>query len=421
MKYKVKFSLGLLIFFLLVGIYFLDEYLTKKNDRYEDSASVALFFKNENCTKLELKNEHGEFVFVRKNFESPWQMTEPKNVLADQDAVNNMLVLLRNISIQRKVKSIDTKESGLETPKITFKLTFLNGTTKVLDIGNNLATNGSDGFYLPSAYAKSHQKPQFLIVDNSSISWFEENTFDSLRSKHIIDFALANINGLQISNLTDTNDPNSTILLKLNNDDEWISETPISTEASAEFITQYLQYLQELKTQKIIDTPSTHELNALEINLKKPAALITLEEKETQTVLKLPIYMSSAGVFIKLADDALAMFELDEWANLVPPFKAFRDRSVFLNSQCSSNLGTLTAVDIIDNASQADLKKYGLTDPQKIFYCDSTKKDETSLEPKVLVGNRVPLDEKNVYLKRSDSNNVYIVDTELLSALADSK
>ena len=134
--------------------------------------------------------------------------------------------------------------------------------------------------------------------------------------------------------------------------------------------------------------------------------------------------MTKSGVFINMPDGALAQVALEKWPDLVPTFKHFRNRSVMLgmDSKCDSELETLIADDVLDNVSSVDLQKFGFQKPIKTFTCSVSQtetKDTKKLE--VIIGNRVPLNEKSVYVKRSDSNTVYIVNSESLSELAERK
>jgi hypothetical protein len=77
----------------------------------------------------------------------------------------------------------------------------------------------------------------------------------------------------------------------------------------------------------------------------------------------------------------------------------------------------MSADDIILNPSNADLEYFGITKPLKVFYFEFN--EAAKIKPiKIIVGNRVPKNEKSVYLKLSDSPNVYIVDAGWLSLLA---
>jgi len=427
MSYRFKLFIGLFILLCLVVLYIADERFSQKQIQKEESNSVALYFENSDCTLVSLTNEHGTFTFERETFADLWIMTSPKQLLADQDTINSMLVSLRNISVQREVLGEQNiHETGLDNPKIRIELGFEKDKSQILEFGHNLSVQSESAFQLPSAYAKVSSKNGVLVVDNSSISTFSEQDFSQLRTKKIANFNLSDVSFISVHQLSlEMNDKlseheksDSNIELQSINH-QWMSVAPVQTKADSAFIVQYLQMFQNTSADRVIESPLENKLDAIGINLASPAASIILKNPESEIIYETSLYLSKSGVFIQMKDGALAQIELDQWPTLVPKFKAFRDRSVFLNTQCSAKISTLTALDIIDNVPFDDFKKYGLDKPLRELKCSNETSDDSSSEPSVLIGGRVPFDEKSLYVKRSDSDTVYIVDNELLSALAD--
>jgi hypothetical protein len=77
----------------------------------------------------------------------------------------------------------------------------------------------------------------------------------------------------------------------------------------------------------------------------------------------------------------------------------------------------MTADDMILNPTNDQLNSFGITKPLKVFSFEFNE-SSNSKPIKIIIGNRVPKNEKNVYLKRSDSPTVYIVEAGWLSLLA---
>lgn len=417
MKFAQKFLLGTALLGGLVGIYFLDESRTTKKEQIAQENAVALYFNNADCIKFSMKNENGEFIFERKDSDSSWTMTTPKTVMADQDAVNSTLVLLRNLSVQRALDTPNTLDSfGLTHPSVTFSVTLKNNTTKTLSLGKNLDVNPDSDFKLPSMYAQTSGRTKILVVDNSSLSSFTDKKYDDFRTKQISHFKFSDVSDIVITA------NNQTLELKLNNNQEWSIVAPQTFAADQTFVSTYLQTFKDLFADNIVESIDQNFFSTQNIVNEQPTALINFKDANQNLLQNIPIYMSKNGLWIRMNDGAFGQIALDKWTNLVPTLKYFRNRELMFNAhaKCDAEFNEVIADDIIDHPSSEDLQKFGLQEPRKTFICHSDEKDEqnSSKTLTISIGGHVPLDEKNVYVKRSDSDSVYIVSNDELSRLA---
>lgn len=417
MKFGHKLLLGTILLGGLVGVYFLDESKTEKKEQLTQEKSVALYFNNNDCTKFSMKNINGNFVFERKDFESPWYMISPKNVMADQDTINSLLVLLRNISVQREFETANDLDAfGLGHPNLTLSVTLENNTQKTVSFGKNLDMNPDSTIKLPSAYAQTTGRGSILVVDNSSLSSFSDKKYEDLRTKQVGYFKSADVSNITIQSNEET------IELTLNQDHKWLITTPQTFDVDQDFIAVYLQTFRELFVDNIVESPDNRFFSLHNITLDQPTAQISFFDSNKKSLQNIPIYLSKNGLWIKMDDGSFGQLTLDKWTTFVPALKSFRNLELMHNTQakCEKNFNDLIADDIIDQTSEEDLQKFGLQEPRKTFIChlDDNGEQTASNTLTISVGNHVPLNEKNVYVKRSDSDSVYIVSHEALSALA---
>ena len=195
--------------------------------------------------------------------------------------------------------------------------------------------------------------------------------------------------------------------------------------------------------------------------LTRPAAVVTFKNSSGKILQSFNLGITTDGIYATMKEGAVAKISLDLWPELVPKEKYFRNRLILINVSIDhiskinlsnslafvkkdnnwyrvsaptqqpavsetpnqdaftffSNWELMTADDIILNPTSQNLSEFGINKPLKEFLFEFS--DASKVKPiKIIVGNRVPKNEKSVYLKRSDSPNVYIVDAGWLSLLA---
>jgi hypothetical protein len=132
-----------------------------------------------NVVEMRLRNKNGAFTFVKEGME--WKMTEPRDVPAENLAVNAMLRKIQN----DKVKSIISEDFsnpdafGLRKPGFVVDLYIGEGKAHKQLMFSFLKGNVSNG--------KDSSRPHVFTVDSTFIKEFDKSFFD-LRDKKIVTF-----------------------------------------------------------------------------------------------------------------------------------------------------------------------------------------------------------------------------------------
>src|SRR5581483_1430111 len=128
-----------------------------------DAAPKILSLNEGDITKVDLKKKTGEEVVLAKNASGKWEMTAPKQLPVDQEAVTSMMSTLSSLNSDRLVeaKSTNLEQYGLTQPALTVTITKKDGKTQELLIGDDTPTGSA-------AYAKLETDPRiFTLATNN--------------------------------------------------------------------------------------------------------------------------------------------------------------------------------------------------------------------------------------------------------------
>lgn len=465
MKFSTTVVLGLFTIGGLVGVYYGESYYSQKKEEREKEASFAIYFETKDILKFSIQNSHGIFSFVRDTNEKPWQIVSPIALSADQDAVNNLLASIQQLTLQQELPNTENlvagdkkalAEFGLENPKIIVSIDLKNKKQAKLFLGSALGIgNKVSGNISPaSAYAMSTNKEKLLIVEYNFSSMIENKKLEDFRTKRISSFQKEDISSFEVSY-------NGNIINVIKNKETWEVAKPHKWPADLGFVSDYLMRYQGVLADKIYEKSEINEALLEKLNLKKPTANVTFKDASGKVIDAFNFGITKQGIYTFIKDGAIAKLNLELWPDLVPQEKMFKNRLVMLDVALEkitkinlastlaflkkdnnwykissptqqpsvsetpshdafsffSNWEFLTADDLILNPSAKELEIFGITKPLKVFSFEFSEAEK--LQPiKIIVGNRVPKNEKSVYLKRSDSPIVYIVDAGWLSLLA---
>src|SRR6266480_7043170 len=136
-------SKGLLIasflLLLLTGVLWWSNKKAAKADKEPvDSTTTKLVtIPEDQFLEIEIKHRSGEAIHLRRN-DSKWQITAPKPLPADSDAVSSMLSSLSSLSSDRTVedKATSLDQYGLTQPAIELDIIDKNKKTSRLLIGD---------------------------------------------------------------------------------------------------------------------------------------------------------------------------------------------------------------------------------------------------------------------------------------------
>jgi hypothetical protein len=262
---------------------------------------------------------------------------------------------------------------------------------------------------------------------------------------------------------------------------DWSITSPRELLADANNVGLFLDRWSRLRVEKVTEKAAVSDSNKESLGLAAPAATIEILGAEGKVLQKFELGMTTESMYVTMADGAVGNVDLGQFTDLVPDLKYFRDRRVMRDvslgdvvklrtssgreyqkegsnwyavgeaakttapapapssaakpadgdaTPAAGSAGKtsskdaydvfsqwefLVADDVVDNPS-SNLTDYGLSTP--IARLVFGFKDGGPAPVEVLVGNRVPSNEKLVYVKRVDTPEVYSVETQWLEPLA---
>src|SRR2546430_5791120 len=109
-----------------------------------DTPPKILDLKEADISKVEIKKKASEELALEKNSSGKWQITAPKPLGADQDAVSSMVSTLSSLNSERLVdeKAADLKQYGLAQPALEIDLTTKDKPQRLL-IGDDTPTGSA--------------------------------------------------------------------------------------------------------------------------------------------------------------------------------------------------------------------------------------------------------------------------------------
>ncbi|MES2615070.1 MAG: DUF4340 domain-containing protein, partial [Bdellovibrionota bacterium] len=230
--------------------------------------------------------------------------------------------------------------------------------------------------------------------------------------------------------------------------------------ADERFITSFIQTFQSLYVQSVVEKNESLKRGLQKYGLATPAAKIQFKDAQNKLLQEFNLGITKEAVYVQMPDGAVGKLNLASWPDYVPKAVKFQNRQVLLGLETAkittiqlnpslyyvkkdsswykltslaatinekdkpnsdalsffSNFEFMAASDLIANPTQSDLDKFGLTKPVKKFsFIFGKEMKPQSVE--ISIGNRPALDKKSVYLKRSDSSTVYVVNGDWLEQL----
>lgn len=145
-----------------------------------DTPPKILSLNEADIIKVDLKKKTGEEVVLAKNASGKWEMTAPKALPVDQDAVSSMMTTLTSLDSDRLVDSSSNNlsEFGLNQPALTVTITEKNGKTRQLLIGDDTPTGSG-------AYAKLENDPRIFTLASYNKTSIDKTPKD-LRDKRLL-------------------------------------------------------------------------------------------------------------------------------------------------------------------------------------------------------------------------------------------
>lgn len=190
---------GLLIATLVLGALLATLYWSNHHPPSEETAKASLnvspkilTLKQDDITRLDIKKD-GDEVRLEKNAAGQWQITAPKPLAADQDAVSSVLSTISSLNSERLVdeKPADTRQYGLAKPKLEIAITEKDKSQKLL-IGDDTPSSNA-------VFAKLEADPRVFTLASYSRVALDKNAND-LRDKRLLSADLDKVSQIEVVN-----------------------------------------------------------------------------------------------------------------------------------------------------------------------------------------------------------------------------
>ncbi|MBI4877796.1 MAG: DUF4340 domain-containing protein [Acidobacteria bacterium] len=154
----------------------------KEGQPAKDAPPKVVQIPEDQIRQIEIARRGGEPTVVRKNDSNRWEMTAPKPLSVDQEAVNSVASALSSLNSDRLIeeKAADVAQYGLSAPALTVTVTRKDGKTEKLLFGDDTPTGGG-------IFAKLAGDPRVFTVASFNKSSLDKTSQD-LRDKRLLTF-----------------------------------------------------------------------------------------------------------------------------------------------------------------------------------------------------------------------------------------
>lgn len=147
-----------------------------------DAPPKILSISEDQFTGIRLQKTGGDTTILTKDKAGNWQITAPKPLPADQDAVKTLVSTLSSLASDRLVdeNTADLGQFGLKTPGLEVDITKKDGKTDKLLVGDDTPTSSGQ-------YAKLESDPRIFTIA-SYVKSSLDKTSNDLRDKRLLTF-----------------------------------------------------------------------------------------------------------------------------------------------------------------------------------------------------------------------------------------
>jgi hypothetical protein len=147
-----------------------------------DASPKIVALTDSEVSKVDVKKKDAPETVLEKNNAGKWQLTAPKQFLADQDTAGQLVTSASSVASDRVVedKATDVSAYGLKSPSLEIDVTTKAGKTSKLKIGDDTPTNSG-------AYAMLEGDPRVFTVASYVKSGLDKSVND-LRDKRLLTF-----------------------------------------------------------------------------------------------------------------------------------------------------------------------------------------------------------------------------------------
>jgi hypothetical protein len=174
---------GLVLAALAAGLYFSNKQKSAEAAKPPaDASPKILALTDSEVSKVDLKKKGAGETVLEKNNAGKWQLTAPKQFLADQETAGQLVTSASSVASDRVVedKASDVSAYGLQAPSLEVDVTTKAGKISKLKIGDDTPTNSG-------AYAMLEGDPRVFTVASYVKSGLDKSVND-LRDKRLLTF-----------------------------------------------------------------------------------------------------------------------------------------------------------------------------------------------------------------------------------------
>src|SRR5947207_221176 len=179
---------------LLTGVLWWSNKRAAKADKepIESTTTKLVGMPEDQLQEIEIKRRSGETVRLQRN-DSKWQITAPKSLPADADAVSSMLSTLSSLSSDRTIedKATSLEQYGLIQPVIELDITDKNKKTSKLLVGDDTPAG-------TAVYAAITGDPRVFALSSYKKSSLDKSTND-LRDKRLLTFDSDKVSSIELT------------------------------------------------------------------------------------------------------------------------------------------------------------------------------------------------------------------------------
>src|SRR5437764_2730560 len=179
---------------LLTGVLWWSNKRAAKADKepIESTTTKLVGIPEDQLQEIEIKRRSGETVRLQRN-DSKWQITAPKSLPADADAVSSMLSTLSSLSSDRTIedKATSLEQYGLTQPAIELDITDKNKKTSKLLVGDDTPAG-------TAVYATITGDPRVFALSSYKKSSLDKSTND-LRDKRLLTFDSDKVSSIELT------------------------------------------------------------------------------------------------------------------------------------------------------------------------------------------------------------------------------
>lgn len=207
----------------------------KEGQPAKDAPPKVVQIPEDQIRQIEIAKKGGDTTIVRKNASNKWEMTAPKPLNVEQEAVSSIASTLSSLNSDRLIeeKAADLTQYGLAAPGLVVAVTKKDGKVERLLVGDDTPTGGG-------VFAKLETDPRVFTIASFNKSSLDKGWKD-LRDKRLLTFDSDKLARVELSAKTPG------LEFGKNNQNEWQIVKPRPLRADSLQIDELIRKLKDAK------------------------------------------------------------------------------------------------------------------------------------------------------------------------------